>query len=84
MKAAWIALVVVLLTGCSRCGESQGDNNNPRGEAVSADVPIADVPLPGAIYKDAFEKARREINNDNVRVRLEELEREVERDAEAL
>ena len=82
-----IALCVMLVTllfwdsGCIR--------NRPVPDCSASTLPsfadLADVPIPSkTMYKDALEKARKEITAENAEQKLAEIERAVNKDLQAL
>ena len=83
MRVFLVVSLLVALAACGRCGEPSGD---PTGlPAVDDDTTqVSDVPLPGAVYKEAYERARAEVTADNAGERLEALERAIDREAEAM
>ncbi len=84
MRSLAAIVLLVVVAGCGRCAETRTDPSGlPEvGNAVSATG--AEVPTPGAVYKDAYARARVEVTADNARDRLDELERAIEREAEAM
>lgn len=73
------AVLLLGLAGCGSCGEPV--TTTRRGGAPIELQEVAaqpDAPRPGTIYRDAFEAARKEINDDNAEDRLSEIERAIE------
>ncbi len=59
----------------------------PASDSMAKAAEIAkaeDVALPGAIYKNAYDKAAKEIDASNARERLRALERAIDRERQAL
>jgi hypothetical protein len=81
----WFAIIALVgaLAACGRCGANGDPSALPTVTDDSGEV-VTDVPMPGAIYKDAFARARSEVNADNARKRLDELERAIDREADAM
>jgi hypothetical protein len=79
MKKLCLLLAIVIVASCGR-----GRNAlKPKTEGTSSPAPVAavdvaDVPQLGKIYSEAVRKARSEINADNAKQRLAEIEREIE------
>jgi hypothetical protein len=83
MKAG-ILVLFLTLAGCGRCdgGDPAGAGTAqlPRlgGDATSAGL---EVPMPGAVYKEAYRRARGQVTAENARERLDELERTIDQEA---
>jgi len=81
MRPFAIAVTVLALMG-SGC---RGKHNDLPGKKNTETGPVSvnepkldrDVPEMGAIYKDAYEEAKREITKDNVEDKLDDLEHDV-------
>jgi hypothetical protein len=85
MRIFLLVTLMVALAACGRCAEPPGDPASGSKPAVGGDGAVArDAPKPGAVYKEAYERARSEVTADNARDRLEELERAIDREAEAV
>jgi len=80
----WLAIIALvgMLAACGRC-----DGGDPTALPVVTDGSgevVTDVPMPGAVYKEAFERARVEVTADNARKRLDQLEHDIDREAKAM
>lgn len=75
-----IVLSATLCAACDGCGDAAGIQD---GRFDPGPMP-EDVPLPGAVYQEAYDRALSELNADNAHERLVEIERLVRREREEL
>jgi hypothetical protein len=85
MRLLSIVAVAVALTGCDGCNEEAPPP--PAGDAAAASIagvkgraPFNQA-APGAVYKNAYERAKKETTADNAAGRLREMERSIDREA---
>jgi hypothetical protein len=77
---ATLLAAAVALSGCDCSG-----GEAPGGAAGVEMPPLPDdVPQQGSIYREAYDKAKKELTMDNARDRLDEIERLVVREREEL
>jgi hypothetical protein len=76
MRALGVMLVLGL-AGCGGCGDPPKTTRGGGPVTVETLTPPGDVPQPKAIYREAFEEAKKEITLDNAEDQLEEIERQV-------
>lgn len=78
--------VAVVMAGCDGCGDEgagKGDTEARAPELQLGPLP-EDVPLPGAIYRKAYDAALKEVDADNAHDRLRQIERQVARERREL
>lgn len=63
---------------------TSSDPATASGVAIDTQTEAAASSAPGRIYRAAYEQARREINSDNAYDRLQELERQIEKERQRL
>jgi hypothetical protein len=80
MSVRYVIAVALALTACA-------DEAPPVPTAAAATPAPADehdpAQVPGAVYRQAHTKAQKEINADNARERLAELERQIDLDRQS-
>jgi hypothetical protein len=81
MKLLLVLLLAAGLASCGRCGAAPVSETAPV-EVDGEELVTSEVPLPGTIYKAAYEKARQEIRPEEAEDRLWDLERDIELDDE--
>lgn len=83
-----MAVLLSASAGCSRCAaddQAAAPTTSPELPPVAGDASSGvDVPMPGAVYKEAYRRAREQVNTDNADERLDELERAIDREAREL
>lgn len=81
----WLATITLLaaLAACSRC-DGGTEPGSARGLPTMDDGAAPDVPMPTAVYKEAYEPARASTTAENARDRLDELEHDIDREAKQM
>jgi hypothetical protein len=75
------AALVLSLAGCEGCREAPVEEQSD--EIAMPPLP-EEVPQPGAVYREAYDNAKKEITMDNAHDRLDDIEKQVAREREAL
>ena len=75
------SLALITALSIAACPGNSGDDSSvDRLPAVLADVPL----VPKTLYKDTYEKARKEITRDNAAGHLQKIERDIQRELREL
>ena len=82
MRYAALAVLCALASGCNSCGDPPAEAPAEEAPAAAAGGQVLDSGQLGAIYRQAYDRARKEITSDNAWQRLEDLERQVESERE--
>jgi hypothetical protein len=74
-----IAVVAIGVASCNGCGSSPagGGEADAVVELVAPQVSGEDIPIPGDVYREAYERALRELTHETMADRLRAIEREI-------